>query len=125
MSRPSTYDPKYCEQVVELGREGLSEVQISARIDVPRTTMRSWADAHPEFSSALTRAKELSQDWWESKAQEGLANREFNAGLWKANVASRFREEYGERQRIEHSGPDGGPITFAVEFVGADEDTDT
>jgi len=108
--RPSKYDPAYCEQVVKLGAEGLSEVQISARINVPRTTLRSWADQHSDFSSALTRAKELSQAWWEDKGQAGIEDRNFNAPLWKASVASRFREDYGEKRAIELTGKDGGPI---------------
>lgn len=119
--RPSKYKAEYCERVIALGAEGKSQCQISAAIDVPRTTMRSWADSIPEFSSALTRAKELEQAWWEDKAQVGLASREFNAPLWKANVASRFRSEYGERVTQEHTGANGGPIngTWTVEFVNA------
>jgi hypothetical protein len=100
--RPSTYDPAYCERVIELGALGKSQVQISAEIDIPRTTMLSWADVHPEFSTALTRAKELEQAWWENQAQNNLSVREFNAALWSKNVASRFRSDYGDRMNVDH-----------------------
>lgn len=116
--RPSTYpdteeeESALCERIVALGSEGLSEVQISARINTPRTTIRSWADQHPRFSSALTRARELSQVWWEDKAQGNLENRDFNASLWHKNVASRFRDEYGER--VQHTGDPANPIQHNV-----------
>jgi hypothetical protein len=102
--RPSSYDPAYCDQVVELGAQGKSRVQISALIGVHRSTLDDWAKAHPEFSEALTRAKELEQHWWEEQAQLGLWSKEFNAPLWKANVAGRFREAYGDKQTITHEG---------------------
>lgn len=112
VGRPSTYDPAYCDIVVALGAEGKSLCQISAHpdVNVARTTLISWGQRHEEFSTALARAKELEQAWWEERAQENLGNREFNAPLWHKNVASRFRSEYGEKVAVEASGPNGGPI---------------
>lgn len=101
--RPSTYDPKYCEMVIDLGKQGKSEVQISAGIDVPRTTMRSWAEQHPEFSSALTRAKELEQAWWEDAAQKGTAQSKIGPAVWNKSVSARFREDYTERHEVSGS----------------------
>jgi DNA-binding XRE family transcriptional regulator len=106
--RPSTYDPAYCERVVELGREGMSPAEIAAEIGVPRTTMISWAKAHPEFSTALSHAKDFELAWWEKQARTGLAQQGFNAGLWKHAVSGRFpHEPYRERQEV--SGLNGGP----------------
>ena len=99
--RPPKYDPALCEQVIELGRQGKSQVQISAAIDVPRSTMHSWAEQHPEFSAALTRAKDLEQDWWEAAGQNGLFLDKFNATVWKTSMAARFRDDYTERREID------------------------
>ena len=104
VGRPSTYDPKYVDMVIALGTEGKSQHQISAAIEKPLSTIRSWAEQHEEFSHALTRAKELEQAWWEDKGQAGIESRDFNAPLWKANVASRFRATYGDR--VVHEGGD-------------------
>ena len=101
------YRDEVCEQVVVLGAEGKSECQISAAIGVRRTTMRSWADRYPEFSSALTRAKELEQNWWETAGQGGLSDKNFNANLWNKTMSARFRAEYGDKSSIEHTGKDG------------------
>lgn len=106
--RPSLYDPAYCEEVVALGRLGKSEAQISAAIDVPRSTLHNWRDAHQEFAAALTRARDLAQAWWEDAAQNGNANSVIGPAVWKHSMNCRFRGDYAERQ--EHSGPDGGAI---------------
>jgi hypothetical protein len=108
--RPSTYDPAYCDRVIELGKQGLSLEQISAQIDVPRTTMLSWATVHPEFSTALTRAKELEQAWWEQTGQTALFADKFQASVWAKSMQARFREKYTEKVISEQTGKDGGPI---------------
>jgi transposase-like protein len=98
--RPTKYDPAYCERVIELGRQGKSQVQISAAIDVPRTTILSWAEQYPEFSTALMRAKEFEQDWWENAGQNGIFLDKFNATVWKTSMAARFRDDYTERKEV-------------------------
>lgn len=108
--RPTDYRPEYCEQVIELGRQGKSPAQIAAALDVARATLGNWAEAHPEFLAALTRAYDLSQAWFEDKGQEGLGVQGFNANLWSKQVSARFRADYTETRKQEISGPDGGPV---------------
>ncbi len=110
VGRPTLYRPEYCERVIELGREGKSPAQIAADLDVARATLGLWAEAHPEFMTALTRANDLSQAWFENKGQEGLEKPGFNANLWAKQVSARFREDYTETQRRELTGKNGGPI---------------
>lgn len=106
--RPSTYDPDYCSAVIELGRKGFSQVQIAVELEIPRSTMHSWAEQHEEFSAALTRAKECEQAWWEQQGMSGMVGDKFNAAVWKTSMQARFRDDYTERKEI--SGPDGKAI---------------
>ena len=39
-----------------------------------------------------------------------MDNRNFNAQLWLKSVASRFRDDYTERQQTEITGANGGAI---------------
>jgi len=94
LGRPTKYKASHCEDVVELGRQGLSLSQIAAKFDVARSTIDHWASNHDEFSEALTRAKTFAQAWWETKAQEALFDRKFNSAVWKKTVEARFREDY-------------------------------
>lgn len=95
--RPTDYRTEYCERVVELGREGKSHAQIAAELDVARQTLHNWAEAHPEFLDAITRARDLAQAWFEDKGQGGLEEPKFNAGLWDKQMRARFPKEYSER----------------------------
>lgn len=104
VGRPSDYDPAYCEQVIDLGKEGKSPVQIAVALGVPRTTMLSWAEQHDEFSTALTRAKEHEQGWWENAGQTGLVTPGFNASVWSKSMQARFRDDYTERSEQTFKG---------------------
>lgn len=110
VGRPSKYKPEFCEQIIELGKQGKSIAQMAAAFDVDKASVYDWAASHEEFSTALARARTYSQTWWEDKAQQNLGTRDFNAQLWLKSVASRFRDDYTEKQVTEVSGPDGGAI---------------
>lgn len=115
--RPSKYDPALCERVIELGREGKSYEQISASIDVDRATMNRWAEAHPEFRTALTRAKELEHAWWEEVGQQALFADKFQNAVWSKSMSARFRDKYTEKQQLEHTGAEGQPLSIGVQFL--------
>lgn len=103
VGRPSRMDdPVFrdwvCDKVVELGQEGWSPAEISAEIKVDRLTMLSWEDRFPEFSTAMMRAKQLEQAWWERQSRENLKNRDFNANLWLKSAIFRFKD-YADQNR--------------------------
>lgn len=98
--RPSKYDPAYCERVIELGKKGKSLTQIAVSLDVTKATVLGWADQHIEFSTALTRAKQCEQAWWEDIGQEGLRADKFNSAVWSKSMSARFRDDYTERREL-------------------------
>lgn len=98
--RPTSYEPAYCEQVIELGKAGKSRVQMAAFFDVSRQTIENWAAAHPEFLAALSRADAHCQAWWEDKGMTGMESPGFNAAVWKKSVEARFRDDYTERREV-------------------------
>ena len=120
MGRPSKYKPEFCQQIIELGKQGKSIAQMASHFDVDKASIYDWAASQEEFSTALARAKAHSQTWWENKAQENMDNRNFNAQLWLKSVASRFREDYTEKQVTELTGANGGAVQ--VEAKGVDTD---
>lgn len=96
--RPSTYDPSYCQEVIDLGKAGKSKAQMAAFFDVSRQTIDNWASAHVEFLEALSRAEAHAQAWWEDKGVDGMEKPGFNAAVWKKSMEARFRDDYTERR---------------------------
>ena len=113
--RPSLYRPEFCERVIEMGALGKSLTQMAARLGVDKASVIRWREEHEDFRTALARAMTLSQDWWEERGQLGVDDRNFNATLYNKIVASRFREDYSERQEI--TGANGGAIKIEAKRV--------
>lgn len=102
MGRPTKYDSSYCDQVIQLGKLGMSVVEMAANLGVGRTTLeRDWPEAHEEFSQALTHARECSQAWWESMGRSNLImgpqTGTFQASVWSRSMAARFPNDWREK----------------------------
>jgi hypothetical protein len=126
--RPTKYDPKICEGFEDNFKQGQSVLEVAVSLGVTRSTIYKWAEEHAEFSDALTRAREVCQSWWEQQGRENLfdteeydaenhvtTKRRLNVQLWNKNMASRFRDDWADRQEI--TGLNGAPLNFAVSFV--------
>ena len=95
--RPSKYDPAYCDTIIAVGEEGGWLSEMAEACDIARSTMDEWAATYPEFSEALTRAKQKAQAWFEREGRMGLKAERFNAPLWSKQMSARHRDEYTER----------------------------
>ena len=119
VGRPSLYDPKYCEEVVALGRIGKSSEALGAILGVGTATLYRWRDEHDEFREALSLAKEFELHWWEDIAQTHMVeNREsdkLNATIWSRSMAARFPKKYRESTKTEITGADGAPLLSGIQ----------
>jgi transposase len=104
------YRPEYCELAIEIGKRGGGPNDIACEIGVLRENLYEWAKVHPDFLTALRKAKQHEQKWWENKGIEGLGADKFNAMVWKVSMQARFRDDYTERKVTELTGKDGGAI---------------
>lgn len=104
--RPSDYDPSYCDRVRELGKLGMSVVEMAADIGVARATLEAnWPAQYPEFLEAMTQAREASQAWWESMGRVNLImNKDagtFNSSVWSRSMAARFPKDWREAKTVD------------------------
>lgn len=99
--RPTKYEPSFCEVVVKVGEDGGWLCEMAEACDVHRSTMDEWASKHPEFSEALTRAKQKAQSWFEKQGRIGLTADKFNSSLWAKQMSARHPDEYTERREID------------------------
>jgi hypothetical protein len=104
MGRPSKYDPAYCDQVIELGKQGMGVVEIACKLGVCRNTLETnWPAEHPEFLEAFARARDESQAWWERAGREGMTADKFNAQVWSRSMSARFPHDWREETVQKHS----------------------
>lgn len=109
--RPSLYDPKYCNEVIAMGKQGYSVVEMAAEIGVARNTLETnWPAAHPEFLEAFTHAMQCSQAWWERTGRVGMVENNISAPIWSRSMAARFPRDWREVKGTELTGKDGGAI---------------
>jgi hypothetical protein len=98
-------------------KEGASLTSFAAEIDVARSTIGEWMDAHPEFSAACARAKAKCAAWWEKTNRTLAASGIGNQGACKLGLTNMAPEEWRDKQEHEHSGRDGEPIAMKMEAV--------
>jgi len=121
VGRPSLYDPKYCEEVIALGKLGKSIEQIASRLGFSLRTMYQWKEQHQEFLHALEEAKEHEQAWWEDQADaymvETKEGPKLNSAIWSRSMAARFPKKYRESTKTEITGADGAPLISGIQVT--------
>ena len=110
LGRPTKYKPEYCEQIVELGKQGYSKARMACAFEVARSTLDDWAAEHKEFYDSITRAREESLAFYEAKAAEGLDAMGFNSALWGKLMGGMFPDDYSDRKKLEVTGNNGEPV---------------
>jgi transposase len=117
--RPTLYDPKYCEEVVELGKIGKSVEQIAAKLGLSLRVLYLWRDTYPDFMHAMEDSKTYEQAWWEEQAAaymvENKESDRLNATLWSRSMAARFPKKYRESTKTEITGADGSPLLSGIQ----------
>jgi hypothetical protein len=82
VGRPTDYDPKFCDMLLEHMRNLHSFESFAAEANVCRATLYDWCKAHPEFLDARKKGRDI--------AQKGLENvgKGLMTGKIKGNVAA-------------------------------------
>ena len=120
---PTKYRPEMCEQIIELGRQGYSKVEMACELGVTKVTLLQWAKEKADFSYAFTRAQEESQRWWERQGRMNLETPGYQASMWGRNMGARFPDDWREASKQEVSGPGGAPLIPVLNVsVGKDQE---
>ena len=113
--RPSSYDPLYCEAIVEHCQDGASISSFAASIGVARSTINEWASNHPEFSEAVKRAKTAVAAWYDKAGRKAIVEGGGNATLVIFGLKNFDSEDFRDVKATELTGKDGGPINVKAE----------
>ena len=102
--RPSKYDPKYCDLIIEHMSQGASATSFAASIDVCRATITEWADKHPEFLAAVKRGKSKCAAWWEAQGRLGaMGEAKVNPTLVIFGLKNMAADDWRDKQEIDHT----------------------
>lgn len=118
--RPTDYDPKYCEEIIEhfdiepnkmsfrtiTKKDGTTieePVEIPAnlptfasfarKIGIHRETLLNWCEVHKEFFDAYKRAKEMQDDILTTNALKSLYNPQYSQFFAKNALDDRYKDK--------------------------------
>jgi len=116
--QPTKYDPAYCDQVVEWGKQGYSREMIAGELDVSWNTLINWMEANPDFLAALETAKMHEMIYFEKIGIQYMVERpqgdKLNTSIWSRSLAARFPQKYRENTKVEVTGKNDGAIQVDV-----------
>lgn len=136
--RPSLYSLELCELAAKHYAQGATDVEVADALGIHVATLYRWQHEHPEFREAARVAKEAADDRVERSLYHVAVGYSYDtvrilqhngkpvvvpyrehvppdakaAAFWLKN-----RQPEKWRDRIEHAGPNGGPIQAAVRVV--------
>jgi len=119
--RPTKYDPKIADTVIDLMKQGASIEEICLELDICRQTFLNWCDEHPEFLEARKKAEDFSKGWWLKNGRVNLENKDFSATLWYMNMKNRFG--WADKQETKTDITSGGEKLQSIaphQFIGED-----
>lgn len=126
--RPSTYTKAIAEAICDRIAEGQSMTSICKLDGMPMyKTIMHWRRTQPEFGKAIEAAREdqadslaeMLADIVEADAKEDefgkvdagmVAHNRLKVDVYKWRASKLKPKVYGDKQQLEHTGADGGPI---------------
>lgn len=96
------YDPAYCEQIVQMGKQGYSQKMMWSELGIGSQTAMQWMEEFPEFHDAADRALTASQGYWEQQMLLNTENKGFNARVAEVALKGQFPSyKPGAQQEIK------------------------
>ena len=102
--RPTKYDPKYCDEVIEFMAEGLSLTAFAGHLRVAKSTINEWMSNHPEFSDAV----KIAQGCRTECLERGLLGSEVGPMVTARIFALKNAapDEWSDKRQIDHTSSD-------------------
>lgn len=93
----------HCKEVVELGKQGKTFVQIASSFGISKRSFYNWINLHPEFAEATELSRTHAQSHWEEVSRKGAEgeNERINSNLTMFRMRNQFKEDYTETKHIQ------------------------
>jgi hypothetical protein len=132
VGRPSEYKPEYCDLIIDEMSNGYSFEACAPLVGVHKDTLYEWCKVHPEFSDARKKALDGNRRYWEKLGIENILNvsetikdgkdmittsKSINAAIWIFNMKNRFKDEWRDKQEVDHSVKNGEKPPLALSYA--------
>jgi transposase-like protein len=107
VGRPTKYDKAMLKTLEGVGDNGESMAETALILKISKDTLYEWIAKYQEFSDAVKASQLRSQKWWEDVAKNQAKEGQGNATSLIFQMKNRFREDYSDTTRHEHTGADG------------------
>jgi hypothetical protein len=113
MGRPTKYDPAFCDDVVEYGKEGMGKVEMAVNLGIAHSTFVAWQGEHKDFSLAVKEALAQSQAWWERKGREATFGGVdgFQSTAYIFQMKNRFPNDWRDKREVDSTHNLADPLT--------------
>lgn len=112
--RPTKYRKEYCQIAIDYLSEGYSVTALAGHLKVARSTVFKWAEDNAEFSDALKTGQALAAEWWERVLRQVALTGEGNASAAIFGVKNRSREEWRDKQELDHTSSDNSMSPLVI-----------
>ena len=110
--RPTSYMPKFCDQLISLMAEGYSFTAAMAAIGVSRQTGYSWVKQHEDFSQSFKLAKGKRLLFLELRLLSATSAADAMSTIFALKNAD--PTEWRDRRELQHGRADGNSIQIVV-----------
>lgn len=91
----TTLPERWYENVLDLYKQGASDVEVKAWIYDARGTFSNdlwdrWMEEEPEFSETIKTGHLIAEAWWQRNGRINLKDRDFNYTGWYMQMKNRF-----------------------------------
>ena len=97
----SKYEPKMCDTIIEMGKEGASKKMMWSQLGISSSTADNWSKKYPEFAEALGIALVHAQSYWETQLLANVENKSYNSRLVEIALRGQFATDYRESKETK------------------------
>lgn len=118
--RPTSYEPRFCEELIAHMKGGYSFESFAGAVGVCRKTIYNWEMEHPEFLHAKSIATELRRFFWEKQSVRAVMGGKCNPAV----LIFTLKNALGWRDKVELSGDAENPVKAEIKLTIRDFTTD-
>lgn len=120
---PQGHHRDYTKEEVKKAIEGSCGVvnEVAKKLSCHWLTARKYINKWKETQELMKTEREVGLDLAETTVFDAIKGGDVNTAKWLLNIQARSRG-YSDKQTIEHTGPEGEPLSIQVNLVGNEKD---